>query len=126
MKLIVLLKDLMVGAVNSEETPFLMDALNIVIYEDIEKWFMENGSSRHMTNMRSIFLTFSETNTYFYVGFGTNTRKEIRGYGYVRFHLESGGFMVIEHMLYFLYLKLNLLLVASFEDEGYVVTFQNG
>jgi hypothetical protein len=60
------------------------------------------------------------------VGSGTNTRQAIRGYGYVRFHLESGGFMGIEHMLYVPDLKVNLLSVATFEDDGYVVTFQNG
>jgi hypothetical protein len=34
--------------------------------------------------------------------------------------------MGIEHMLYVPYLKVNLLSVATFEDEGYAVTFQNG
>jgi len=35
----------------------------------------------------------------------------------------SRGFLGIEHMLYVLDLKLNLLLVATFEDEGYAVVF---
>jgi hypothetical protein len=34
--------------------------------------------------------------------------------------------MGIEHMLYVPDLKVNLLLVATFEYEGYVVTFHNG
>jgi hypothetical protein len=105
---------------------FLMVGLGKVIYEDIEEWFMDSGSSRHMTGMRSIFLTFSESDTDCFVGSGTNTRQAIKGYGYVRFQLESGGFMGIEHMLYVPDLKVNLLSVASFEDDGYVVTFQNG
>jgi hypothetical protein len=75
--------------------------------------------------MRSIFLTFSESDTDCYVGSGTNTRQAIRGYGYVRFHL-SGRILGIEHMLYVPYLKVNLLSVAAFEDEGYAVAFQNG
>jgi hypothetical protein len=75
--------------------------------------------------MRSIFLNFSEINTNCYVGSRTNTRKEIRGYVYVRFQLESRVFLGIEHMLYVPYFKVNLLLVASFEDEGYAVAFQD-
>jgi hypothetical protein len=119
------------GEVNSlaerfEKEYFLMVGLNRVTYEDIEEWFMDSGSSHHMTGMRSIFLTFSEIDTDFYVGSGTNTRQAIKGYGYVRFQLESGGFMGIEHMLYVPYLKVNLLSVAAFEDEGYAVAFQNG
>jgi hypothetical protein len=60
------------------------------------------------------------------VGSGFNTRRVIRGYGYVRFQLESGGFMGIENMLYVPDLPVNLLAVSTFEDDGYVVTFQNG
>jgi hypothetical protein len=49
---------------------------------------VDSGSSRHMLEMRSVFLTFSEINTDCYVGFGTNTKKAIKGYRYVRFQLE--------------------------------------
>jgi len=62
-----------------------MVGLNKVIYEDIEEWFMDSGSSFHMTGMRSIFFIFSKSETNCYVGSGTNTRQTIRGYGYVRF-----------------------------------------
>jgi hypothetical protein len=103
-----------------------MASLNSVAYEDIEVWFVDNGLSHHMTKMRPIFLTFLEIDTNFYVGSGTNTKQTIRGFGYVRFHLESGGFMGIEHMLYVPYLKVSLLSVATFEDEGYAIIFQNG
>jgi hypothetical protein len=40
--------------------------------------------------------------------------------------LEAGGFLVIEHMLYILEVRVNLLLVSSFEDGGYGITFQQG
>jgi hypothetical protein len=44
----------------------------------------------------------------------------------VRFQLEPGGFLGIEHMLYVPELKVKLLSFLSFEDEGYEVTFQDG
>jgi hypothetical protein len=104
---------------------FLMVGLGKVIYEEIKEWFMDNGSSLHMTRMRSIFLTFLESDTDYYVESGTNKKQAIRGYVYIIFQLESGGFMGIKHMLYVPNLKLNLLSVATFEDEGYAVAFQN-
>jgi hypothetical protein len=103
-----------------------MDGINNVTYEDIEVWFLDNGSYRHMTRMKLVFLTFSKIDPNLYVGFGTNTRQEIREFGYVRFQLELGGFMGIEHMLYVQYLKVMLLSVAAFKDQGYAVTFQDG
>jgi hypothetical protein len=71
-----------------EKEYLLMASLNIVAYEDIEEWFMDNGSSCHMNGMRSVFLMFSEIDIFFYVGSGTDNRKTIKWYGYVRFHLE--------------------------------------
>jgi hypothetical protein len=93
-----------------------MVGLNSVTYEDIEVWFMDSGSLHHLARMRSVFLTFSELDTDCYVGYGTNTKQTIRGYGYVRFQLELGGFLGIEQMLYVPDLKVNLLSVANLED----------
>jgi hypothetical protein len=100
-----------------------MVGLNKVTYEDIKVWFVDSGSSHHMNGMRSIFMTFSDIDIYFYVGSRTNIRQIITWYGYVRFHLKLGGFLGIENMLYVPDLKVNLLLVASFEDEGNAVAF---
>jgi hypothetical protein len=35
-----------------EKELFLMDCLSNIVYEDIEVWFVGNGSSHHMTRMR--------------------------------------------------------------------------
>jgi hypothetical protein len=68
-----------------ENEYFLMVGLNSVTYEDIEVWFVASGSSCHIIGMRSIFITFSDINTNFYVGYGTDTIQAIRGFEYVRF-----------------------------------------
>jgi hypothetical protein len=105
---------------------FMMVGLGKVIYENIKEWFMDSGSSHQMNRMRSIFLSFLESDTNIFMGSGTNTRQEIIWYRYVIFYLKSGGFLGIKHMLYIPELKVNLLSVVSFEDEGYAVSFQNG
>jgi hypothetical protein len=102
---------------------FLMGDLGKVIYEDIEEWFVDSDSSHHMIGMRSIFFTSSESDTDCFVGSGTNIEQAIIGYGYVRFQLELGGLMVIEHMLFVPDLKVNLLSVVTFEDDCYAVAF---
>ena len=94
------------------------------MYEDIETWFIDNGSSHHLTRLREVFLSFIEIDSYFYVGSRTKTRHKEKEIGTVRFQLEDGGFMVIEHMLYVSELSVNLLSVLSFEDRGYGITFQ--
>jgi hypothetical protein len=34
-----------------------------LVFEDIEVWFVDSGASRHMTRMRSVFLSLSETDS---------------------------------------------------------------
>jgi hypothetical protein len=41
---------LMIGLVGS----------GFLVFEDIESWFVDSGSSRHMTELRSIFLDLTE------------------------------------------------------------------
>jgi hypothetical protein len=104
----------------------LMACLGSIVYEDIEAWFVDSGSSRHMTGMRSVFFIFSEIDSDCYVGCGTNTRHAVKGVGCVRFQLESGGSLEMEEMLFVPELKVNFLSVSSLEDEGYGVVFQHG
>jgi hypothetical protein len=50
-----------------------------LVYEDIEVWFVDSGSSSHMMGMRSVFLSFSEIDSDCYVGCGTSTRHAVKG-----------------------------------------------
>jgi hypothetical protein len=58
--------------------------------EDNGAWFVDNGSSHHMTEMRSVFLSVSETGSDLHVQSGVHTMHVVKGVGCVRFQLESG------------------------------------
>lgn len=105
---------------------FLMYCFNNIIYEDIETWFVDSGSSHHVTRLREGFLRFIEIDSDCYVGLGAKTKHTVKGIGTVRFQLEAGAFPVIEHMLYILELSVNLFSGLDFEDGGYGITFQQG
>jgi hypothetical protein len=62
---------------------------------DIDAWFMDSGAYWHMTRMRSVFLSFSEIESDFYVGCGDSTRHAVKGVRCVRFHLDSEGFLEV-------------------------------
>jgi len=91
-----------------------MVCLNKATYEDNEEWFMDSGSSCHMTGMTSLFLSFLDIDTDCYVGSRTNNRHAIKGFGYVIFQVDSGRFFGIEHMLYVWDLKVNITLNCNF------------
>ena len=48
---------------------------------------------------------------------------EVKRVEIVVFQLESGGSLKVAGVMYILELKINLLLVSSLKDEGYVVMF---
>jgi hypothetical protein len=95
-------------------------------FGDIGAWIVDNGSSRHMTGMRSMFLNVSETDSDCHVDCGTSTIHVVKGVGCVRFQLESGGSLEVAEVLFVLELKVSLLSVLALVDEGYGVVFRRG
>ena len=94
--------------------------------EDSGAWFVYIGSSRHMTGMRSVFLSVSETGSYLHVGSGVSTMHAMKGVGCVRFQLESSGSLEVAGVMYVPELKDNFLFVAALEDMGYGLMFEDG
>jgi hypothetical protein len=89
-------------------------------------WVVDNGSSRHMTGMRSTFLSVPEKDSECHANCGTSTMHAVKGVGCVRFQLESGVSLEVAGVMYVPGLKVNLLSVSSLEDMGYVVTLEDG
>jgi len=63
----------------------MLACLGSIVYEDIEVWFVDSGSSHHMKVMRSVFFIFSKIDSYYDVSCETNTRYAVKGTGCVRF-----------------------------------------
>jgi hypothetical protein len=97
-----------------------------LVFEDIEVWFVDNRASRHMTGMRLVFSSLSETNSDFCVGVGTGPQLAVKGVGSVRFQLESGGFLEVFRVLYVPEMMVNLLSVSPLEVDGFGVVFYCG
>jgi hypothetical protein len=96
------------------------------VCEDIKSWFVDSGAYRHMTRMRSVFLSFPEIDLDCHVGCGTSTMHVVKGVGCVIFQLELGGFLEVAEVLLVPELLVNLLSVSSLEDEGCGVVLYRG
>jgi hypothetical protein len=69
----------------------LSSSSNFTDLEDSGEWFVDYGSSRHMTRMSSVFLSVSNMGSDTHVGSGTSTMHAMKGVGCVRVQLDSGG-----------------------------------
>jgi hypothetical protein len=87
---------------------------------------MDSESSRHMTGMRSVFLSVSETGLDLHVGSEVETMHAIKGVGCVRFQLELGGSVEVNEVMFVPGMMVNLLSVLVLEDDGYRVLFLDG
>jgi hypothetical protein len=63
----------------------LSSSCKLVESKDSGAWFVDSGSSRHMTVMRSVFLSVSKMGSDFHVKNGAHTRHAVKGVGCVRF-----------------------------------------
>jgi hypothetical protein len=89
-------------------------------------WFVDSGASRHMTGMRSVFLSLSKIDLDCVVDSGADSQLAVKGVGSVRFQLESGGFLDVAGVLYIPEMTINLLSVSSLEVDGFGVAFYCG
>jgi hypothetical protein len=106
-----------------EKDFFLVSCLYSTIFGS--SWFMDSGTSRHMTGTHDLFTSWSEMDSDLHVELGTNTKCGVKGVGIVRLYLELGGSLEVEYVLYSPELKMNFLLVSALEDKGFSFLFQN-
>jgi hypothetical protein len=94
--------------------------------EENGSWFMDSGSSHHMTRMRSVFLSVSETCLDLHVQSGVHAIHAVKGFGCVRFQLESGVSLEVDGVMYVPELKFNFLYVTNLADMEYTMLFVDG
>jgi hypothetical protein len=57
------------------------------------------------------------------VKLGDDSKYVVKGEGKIMFHLDSGGSLDAQDVLYVLGLKNNLLSVSDIEEKGFSITF---
>jgi hypothetical protein len=95
-------------------------------FEDIELWFVDSGASRHMTGMRSVFLSLIEIDSDCNVNCGADSQLAVKGVGSVSFQLELGGFLEVAEVLYIPELTVNLLSMSALDESRFGVVFFGG
>ena len=79
---------------------------------------LDSGVFNHMTGMRDVFLTISETDSDCYVTCGVDTIHVVKWDGTVLFHLETEGYLEMAGVRHVPELKMNLLSISTLEDKG--------
>jgi hypothetical protein len=59
----------------------------------------------------------------FMCNLGDDAKYAVKGEGTITFHLESGGLLDAQDVLYVPGLKNNFLSVSAMEDKGFSITF---
>jgi hypothetical protein len=88
-------------------------------------WYIDNGASRHMTDVREHVIDLTQIGDLEVVLGDDRVVKEV-GSGTISFQRESQPPMLLRDVLYVPGLKKNLILVSTIEERGYEVLFCDG
>jgi hypothetical protein len=86
-------------------------------------WFLYSGAYCHMIEARDLFSNLTESDTNIHLQLGDNAKYVVKGEETIIFHLESGGSLDSQDVLYIPCLKKNFLLVSAMEDKDFFITF---
>jgi hypothetical protein len=89
-------------------------------------WLIDNGASRHMTDLRNHLTHFVEKETHIHVVLGYDAKYNVRGVGTSTFQLDLDMKLKLEKVLYVPGMKRNLVSIFALEDKGYKITFSEG
>jgi hypothetical protein len=103
---------------------YLVSSLSILVFTGPKTWLVDSGASKHMTGYKEILSYFKTKSFAEHVDLGDEKCYKIEGVGSISFILESGARLHIDEVVYVLWLKKNILSVATLEDKGYWVIFK--
>eukprot|EP00253_Pinus_taeda_P002148 PITA_02148 len=89
-------------------------------------WFLDSGTSFHMTGDKSLFSTLEEKDIQILIAMGNDQKYSVSGVGIVIFQREHGYRLTLTDFKYVPRLKRNLVPIAMLEDRGYDVVFSKG
>ena len=103
-----------------------MSALSGTIPATGDTWLIDSGSSRHMTGYKENLFEIVDKESHLRVVLGDDANYIVKGFGSTSLQLESNDLLTLNHVLYVLDMKRNLVSIYALEDKGYRVTFANG
>jgi len=95
----------------------------VTSFASSEVWYIDNGSSWHMTGIRECFSDYQEERMNFQIIMGSKAKCTPIGKGTIVFQIETGGQFCATNVLHVLGLGMNLLSVSQLQGKGYDVFF---
>ena len=99
------------------------EVARLASYASFDVWYIDSGSSRHMTGIRECFLNYQEERMNFRITMGNKAKCTPIGRGTVVFQTEAGDRLRATNVLHVLRLGMNLLSVSQLQNKGYDVFF---
>ena len=91
-----------------------------------DSWLVDSGVSRHFSGYKEFLSNLVERESNLKIILGDNSTHLIRGFGSVKFHLDSGELVLPHDVMYVPGLKKNLVFISSLEYKGMRVAFIKG
>ena len=87
---------------------------------------VDSGATHHFSRYKKVLSNLVERETKLKIILGDNSTHPGKGFGSVKFQLNSGELVMLHDVMYVLGLMKNLVSISAFEDKGMRVTFIKG
>jgi len=89
-------------------------------------WYIDSGTSCHMTEVREIFIILAEMNMHLDIEIGDNSMYGATRLGTIYLKRGLDDLLEVKDVLYVPGMKKNLLSISKVEDNGLAITFIRG
>jgi len=94
--------------------------------DSYHSWLVDSGAFGHFSGYKEVFSNLVERETSLKFIIGDNSTHLVKGFGFVKFHLDSRESILLHDVMYIPGLKKNLVSIYVMEDKGMRVAFIKG
>jgi len=85
-----------------------------------------SGASHHLFGHKEVLSNLVERESNLKIILGDNFTHPVKGFAFVKFHLDSREYVFLHDVMYMSSLKKNLVSISALEDKGMRVSFIKG
>jgi len=94
--------------------------------DSYHSWLVDSGAFGHLSGYKEVFSNLVEKETSLKFILGDNSTHPVKGFGSIKFHLDSSESILLHDVMYVTGLKKNLVSICAMEDKGMIVAFIKG
>lgn len=114
------------NAINKSEYILISSLTSSSPPDSWDSWLVDNGATHHFSGYKEVLSNLVQRETKLKIILGDNSTHPVKGFGCVKFQLNSRESVLLHDVMYVPGLMKNLVSISALEDKGMRVAFIKG